>query len=77
MAKASLRAPLAISRGAIAAHGDRKLRTGIANFPDQIPSVAVGEANIGDEDIIISPGIFLSASSFVRALRTVCPTCLR
>ena len=54
MPKASLRAPLEISRGAIAAHGNRKLRTGIAHFADEIPSIAVGEANIGDEDIIIS-----------------------
>ena len=56
MPKASLCAPLEIGRGAIAAHSNRKLRTRIAHFADQIPSIAVGEANIGDEDIIISLG---------------------
>ena len=64
MPKASLRAPLEISRGAIAAHGNRKLRTGVANFADEIPSSAVGQTNIGDQDIIISLGNFFKSFLF-------------
>ena len=64
MPKASLRAPLEISCRAIAAHGNRKLRTGIANFADEIPSSAVGQTNIGDEDIIMSLGDFFKGFLF-------------
>ena len=64
MPKASLRAPLEISRRAIAAHGDRKLRAGVANFADEIPSSAVGQTNIGDQDIIISLGNFFKSFLF-------------
>lgn len=64
MPKPSLRAPLVISRRAIAAHGNRKSRAGVANFADEIPSIAVGKANIGDEDIIISLGNFFKGFLF-------------
>jgi hypothetical protein len=66
MAKASFSTPLAISHRAIAAHGDGKLRTEVPHFPDQIPSVSVREANIGDQDIVIFPGNFLERL-FLRA----------
>ena len=52
MAKARLRAPLTVSGGAIAAHGHGKGWTAACHLPDQVPSVSVGEANVGDKNIV-------------------------
>ena len=54
MAKAGLRAPLAIGLCAITAQGDCKMGSAIANFSEEMPSVTIREANIGDQDIVVS-----------------------
>lgn len=53
MAKAGLRAPLAIGLRAITAQGDCKVWSAIANFPNEFPSATIGEANIGDKNVAI------------------------
>jgi hypothetical protein len=53
MAKAGLRASLAIGLRAITAQGDCKVWSAIANFPNELPSVTIGEANIGDKNVAI------------------------
>ena len=73
VSKTGFGAPLTISPGTIAAYGYGIIRTRILYFFQDFPAIAIGQINIGDENVTVRLWYFLECLRFATGRKTDVP----
>ena len=73
VSKTGFGAPLTISPRTVAAYGYGIIRTQILYFSQDVPASAIGQINIGDENVTVRPWYFLECLRFATRRKNDVP----